>query len=208
MTTGFGPFDHGSQLPSQSLSSSTLSPLAPPFTVDRPAPQSAPPPFTIDRLAPQSASSPRVFEDPYENWLHLHPPTSNSNPIPPPNPEIIPIGTGFGCFGPQPIVSQAAHLPLNRPFNAFGQPQVLPKGSLLEAEPYYPRYSSAFYDKNGMISGGIPFGASNSVVSPSEGFFGKSSSAFGQMAKGKGLWEDYLSSNPSQLGNFTASCAL
>ncbi|XXG76291.1 hypothetical protein AAC387_Pa08g0667 [Persea americana] len=187
---GFGPFDHGSPLPSSLSSPSTLSPLAPPFTV------------------PKSTPFSHVFDDPYDNWLHLHPPTSNSNPVPPPNPETIPFSTGFGCFGSQPIVSPVTHFPSSTTFNGFGPPQ-LPKSSLLEAEPFYPCYS--FQDKGGLISGGFSFGASsNSGFTPSEGCYesgyGKHSSGFGQMAKGKGLWMESgrevqsNCSNPSQIG--------
>lgn len=121
---------------SSSSCSSTLSPLAPPFTVDRSVP---------------TASS-HGFQDPFEDWLHLHPPTSSSSSPPSTFPAV-----GF-------ISSQPTHLPSlgSTSHFVFGLPPEVPTSSIVLPEPYYPRHVTPISDKNPSISNQFSYGVSNS----------------------------------------------
>ncbi|XP_043722464.1 uncharacterized protein LOC122669694 [Telopea speciosissima] len=155
---GFGSFNHGS-----SSLSSNLSPLAQPFAVDRslPKPNLNPPvPF-----AEGSYSS--SLRPPFENWLHLHPPTSVSHPFS--NPSSISeldsthatnvsCSGNYGYYGSQSISSFDPHLQPNAATSSIGSfPYDLRQSesirtTLVAAKPYYPQYpSSASHDDSNLV---------------------------------------------------------
>ncbi|XP_043715670.1 uncharacterized protein LOC122664051 isoform X2 [Telopea speciosissima] len=146
---GFGSFGHGS-----SASSSNLSPLAQPFTVDRSLPKP-----NLNPLVP-------LGEDPYsysyrpafDNWLHLHPHTSLPDSFSSPNsysesdsihvPNLSRV-SNHGHYGSQSITSFGTHM---KPKTATSSVVSFPydqqqsdsiRTTFVEAKPYYPQYPSA-----------------------------------------------------------------
>ncbi|XP_077248321.1 uncharacterized protein LOC143887955 [Tasmannia lanceolata] len=122
---GYGSFGQGS--------SSTLSPLAPPFTVDRSFPKPKP-------------KDPYDFPLTHENWLHLHPPTSISDPIS----ETDSIHVSYGSS------NRSTHLfPYDQGSNwsthlfPYDQGSKSVASSLVESEPYYPQYPSEIHGDSG-----------------------------------------------------------
>ncbi|XP_068650543.1 uncharacterized protein [Aristolochia californica] len=118
MMGGLGSFGTGS--------SSTLSPLAPPFTVDRPS----------SKLNPGlTVQAPRAFGDfadfppnsSADNWLHLHPPASVS--------DTESIGYGYSSSHPP-----RTHLPSVNPAHVLSYDSEVVATNLLGPETYYPPF--------------------------------------------------------------------
>ncbi|KAJ4950950.1 hypothetical protein NE237_027782 [Protea cynaroides] len=144
---GFGSFSHGS-----SSSSSNLSPLAQPFAVDRSIskPNLKPlVPFTEDSYS-------YSFGPSFDNWLHLHPPTSVADPfsntssyseLDSTHASNLPCASNYGNYGSQSISSYGTHLKPNAATSSVGSfPYDLRqlesiRTTLVEAKPYYPQYS-------------------------------------------------------------------
>ncbi|XP_058105101.1 uncharacterized protein LOC131248709 isoform X3 [Magnolia sinica] len=161
-----GPFPgHGSS------SSSTLSPLAQPFTVDR---------FPVPK--PKPASPPNAFDDPFDyvaarssldNWLQLQPSTPVSDSFYVPSSDVDSVRRSYGYLGHPLIGSDGAHLPSIDPTAcgfSYGQKSGLVTSSLIEAEPFYPQYLPAVHDKGDLGLKESGFGLSKSgAVGPLEG---------------------------------------
>ncbi|XP_068315059.1 uncharacterized protein [Pyrus communis] len=144
---GIVPYGIGGSYPYSSSSPSSLSALAPPFTVDRPVPK------------PMSSSL-DVTEPPYvapmnsslHNWLPSHPTTTPSNFFANPTPDLnsIPPSNAYGYAGLQTVEPSNTNLPAlntitttspstfkyDQSFNAAAT-------SFVEAKPYYPSYLSS-----------------------------------------------------------------
>ncbi|KAM2281965.1 hypothetical protein ACFX1S_042489 [Malus domestica] len=144
---GFVPYGNGGFYPYSSSPSSSLSALAPPFTVDR--------------FVPKPMSSPLdVIETPYvapmnsslHSWLPSHPTTTGSNFFANPSPDFnsIPSSNAYGYAGLQTVEPSNTNLP---PLNtittasssAFKYDQSFDPAatSFVEAKPYYPSYLSS-----------------------------------------------------------------
>ncbi|KAG9455427.1 hypothetical protein H6P81_008331 [Aristolochia fimbriata] len=138
MKGGLGSFPTGS--------TSTLSPLAPPFTVDRPSSKlnlsltvQSPHAFGDFTDFPPSSST--------DNWLHLHPPASVSGT------DSI-LGTGYGYSGSQP---QRTHIPSVSRAHALPYDSEVVEPNLLGPETYYtpfkvPTEGSAATDFSSKLS--------------------------------------------------------
>ncbi|XP_042489703.1 uncharacterized protein LOC122069698 [Macadamia integrifolia] len=144
----FGSFSHGS-----SASSSNLSPLAQPFTVDRFLPKPNLNPLVPFGEDPYLHSYPPAFD----NWHHLPPPTSlpdsfscsnsysDSASTHAPN---LSCATNYGYYGSQSINSFGTHIKPNTatssvvsfPYDQQQSESI--RTTLVEAKPYYPQYPS------------------------------------------------------------------
>ncbi|XP_019054744.1 PREDICTED: uncharacterized protein LOC104605916 isoform X2 [Nelumbo nucifera] len=134
-------------------SSSNLSPLAPPFTIDRSATKSK----TNTLVHFTEEPYPYPYNKPSsDNWLHLHPPSSvpDSFSSPIPEPDTIHTTGNYGYFGGQSMSSFGIHGPSLRPSAAtssssttgafaYGQHSETARSGFLEAKPYYPQYPVA-----------------------------------------------------------------
>ncbi|KAF9600908.1 hypothetical protein IFM89_013815 [Coptis chinensis] len=127
----FGPSGHGVPF----SSSSNLSPLAPPFTVDPSFPGPRPnswgqhDPYFVD---PYYGFATRP---PHDNWQHINPPTSMPNSFPTPN--LSP--TGSSSVGVNPSCPTGFS-----PVTAYGQPVTdfyAPQSIGRSPQPYYPSAS-------------------------------------------------------------------
>ncbi|VVA11407.1 PREDICTED: LOC109707349 isoform [Prunus dulcis] len=144
--TGFGSYGNGGPYP-YSSSPSSLSALAPPFTVDRsvPKPMSSPLVDVTETpyVAPLNSSS--------HNWLPSHPPITGSNFFANPTPEFnsLPSSNAYRYAGSQTVDPPNTTLPALNTItpassNAFtyGQSLDAVATSFVEAKPYYPSYLS------------------------------------------------------------------
>lgn len=144
--TGFGSYGNGGPYP-YSSSPSSLSALAPPFTVDRSVPKPISSPLVdvteTPYVAPLNSSS--------HNWLPSHPPITGSNFFANPTPEFnsLPSSNAYRYAGSLTVDPPNTTLPpLNTitpgSSNAFTYDQSLDAvaTSFVEAKPYYPSYLS------------------------------------------------------------------
>ncbi|KAM1054961.1 hypothetical protein FF1_002234 [Malus domestica] len=144
---GFVPYGIGGSYPYSSSSPSSLSALAPPFTVDRPVPK------------PMSSSL-DVTEPPYvapmnsslHNWLPSHPTTTPSNFFANPTPDLnsIPPSNAYGYAGLQTVEPSNTNLPPLKSITTtspstfkYDQSFDAAATSFVEAKPYYPSYLSS-----------------------------------------------------------------
>lgn len=150
---GFGTYGYGGPYLSSS-SSSSLSALAPPFTVERPVPKPISSPL-VESFTPLV----EVTEPPYaaplnsslHNWLPSHPPGTGSNFFANPTPAFDPgsSSNAYRYAGLPTIDSSSTNLPpmntvTTASSNAFTYDQGLDVAatSFVEAKPYYPSYLS------------------------------------------------------------------
>nr|XP_011470171.1 PREDICTED: uncharacterized protein LOC101301835 isoform X2 [Fragaria vesca subsp. vesca] len=150
---GFGTYGYGGPYLSSS-SSSSLSALAPPFTVERPVPKPISSPL-VESFTPLV----EVTEQPYaappnstlHNWLPPHSPSSVPNFFtnPPPAFDSVPSSNAYRYAGLPTVDSFSTNLPpmnsVSMPSsNAFSYDQRLDVAatSFVEAKPYYPSYLS------------------------------------------------------------------
>ncbi|KAM5557817.1 hypothetical protein ABKV19_024921 [Rosa sericea] len=150
---GCGTYGYGGPYLSSS-SSSSLSALAPPFTVERPVPKPISSPL-VETFTPLV----EVTEPPYaapmnsslHNWLPPHSPSSGSNFFANPTPSFdsVPSSNAYRYAGLPTVDSFSTNLPpmntVTTPSsNAFTYDQGLDVAatSFVEAKPYYPSYLS------------------------------------------------------------------
>ncbi|KAK9292627.1 hypothetical protein L1049_020602 [Liquidambar formosana] len=149
---GFGSFGNGGG----SSSSSNLSALAPPFTVDRSVPKPNSNPVVQFNEPPYAA--------PFNSSLHnSHSPTSVPNYFTNPNPEVdlMPSPNVHRYLASPSINSPNAHMPPLNPVatNAYSFAQYSDSvtTSLGEAKPYYPSYvSPAIHSNNPLVGRNEP----------------------------------------------------
>ncbi|XP_077245585.1 uncharacterized protein LOC143885340 [Tasmannia lanceolata] len=124
-------------------SSSTLSPLAPPFTVPKPKPSYLEDPYDFE------------FRPYLDNWLHSYPPTSLSYPFSHPNFDTDSIRASYSYFGSQSVGSHKSHLPSlihSFPYDQQSKAEpYYPQYSLVEVEPYYPQYPFAIHGDSSSV---------------------------------------------------------
>ena len=144
---GFVPYGNGGFYPYSLSSPSSLSALAPPFTVDRSVPKPMSNPLDVTETpyaAPMNSS--------LHNWLPSHPTATGSNFFANPTPDFnsMPSSNAYGYAGLQTVEPSNTNLP---PLNtittasssAFKYDQSFDAAptSFVDVKPYYPSYLSS-----------------------------------------------------------------
>ncbi|XP_037496651.1 uncharacterized protein LOC105640811 isoform X2 [Jatropha curcas] len=193
MMMGQGYYGYGG---ASSPSSSNLSALAPPFTVDRSVPKSGSNPL-VDLTEPTYAVT---FNSSLHNWVGAHPPSSRLDYFSISNSEFdsVPSSNAYGYS------SSTAHVP---PLNPCVS--VSASTNLLEVKPYYPSYVSPAIGSDGSLGvshhSGYDLLSTTHVATPngsSNDDYIQSLSGMEHLAQWSGLWEglvDWQQSEQVQL---------